>query len=323
MKKLFAVLLASLLVLSLTACGGKSDDSAGSDSAPADLNLEDVYQSLLDQQPKDADELVMLPESSPDILDGFYPGLSDLELKQQVFYAAPVTGFATEVMLVEVADSKDLDTVKEIFTQRIADASDESGCYPETAEIWASRAVVQTSGNYAAMIVLPDGYTIPDNVKLCFAAVRHILPDQRDAEECVSDAYLRAWNAIPPEQPTSLGAYLARITRNLALDRYDYQHAEKRSSDLTCAFEELEAVLPTAERAEDAADRLTLQQVLTDVLRAQTREARTYFIRRYWYGESISEIAAACRAGEGAVRVSLFRTRNRLRKALEKGGIAL
>ena len=70
MKKLFAVLLASLLVLSLTACGGKSDDSAGSDRAPADLNLEDVYQSLLDQQPKDADELVMLPESSPDILDG-------------------------------------------------------------------------------------------------------------------------------------------------------------------------------------------------------------------------------------------------------------
>ena len=164
MKKLFAVLLASLLVLSLTACGGKSDDSAGSDSAPADLNLEDVYQSLLDQQPKDADELVMLPESSPDILDGFSPGLSDLELKQQVFYAAPVTGFATEVMLVEVADSKDLDTVKEIFTQRIADASDESGCYPETAEIWASRAVVQTSGNYAAMIVLPDGSIIPDNV---------------------------------------------------------------------------------------------------------------------------------------------------------------
>ena len=151
----------------------------------------------------------------------------------------------------------------------------------------------------------------------------NILGNALDAEECANDTYLSVWNAIPPEQPTSLGAYLARITRNLALDRYDYQHAEKRSSDLTCAFEELEAVLPTAERAEDAADRLTLQQVLNDFLRAQTREARTYFIRRYWYGESISEIAAACRAGEGAVRVSLFRTRNRLRKALEKGGIAL
>ena len=151
----------------------------------------------------------------------------------------------------------------------------------------------------------------------------NILRCREDTEEIAADTYLAAWNAIPPEQPTSLGAYLARITRNLALDRYDYQHAEKRSSDLTCAFEELEAVLPTAERTEDAADRLTLQQVLNDFLRAQTREARTYFIRRYWYGESISEIAAACRAGEGAVRVSLFRTRNRLRKALEKGGIAL
>ena len=159
--------------------------------------------------------------------------------------------------------------------------------------------------------------------KLLYRIAGNILGNAQDAEECTSDTYLDVWNAIPPEQPISLGAYLARITRNLALDRYDYQHAEKRSSDLTCAFEELEAVLPTAERAEDAADRLTLQQVLNDFLRAQTREARTYFIRRYWYGESISEIAAACRAGEGAVRVSLFRTRNRLRKALEKGGIAL
>ena len=159
--------------------------------------------------------------------------------------------------------------------------------------------------------------------KLCLSTARHILPDQRDAEECVSDAYLRAWNAIPPEQPASLGAYLARITRNLALDRYDYHHAEKRSSDLTCAFEELEAVLPAAEHQEDTAEQMAFRQLLNDFLRAQTREARTYFIRRYWYGESIAEIARACRAGESSVRVSLFRTRNRLRKALEKGGIAL
>lgn len=157
--------------------------------------------------------------------------------------------------------------------------------------------------------------------KLCFAAAQHILPDQRDAEECVSDAYLRAWNSIPPEQPASLRAYLARITRNLALDRYDYQHAEKRISNLTSAFEELEAILPAVERPEDAADRMTLHQVLNDFLRSQTREARTYFIRRYWYGESIAEIAHCCRVREVTVRVSLFRTR--LRSALEKGEIAL
>ena len=159
--------------------------------------------------------------------------------------------------------------------------------------------------------------------KYCHTVAMNILYSHEDSEECVNDTWLRAWGAIPPKRPAMLRTFLGKITRNLALDRYDYQHAEKRSSDLTCAFEELEAVLPTAERTEDAADRLTLQQVLNDFLRAQTREARTYFIRRYWYGESISEIAAACRAGEGAVRVSLFRTRNRLRKALEKGGIAL
>ena len=157
----------------------------------------------------------------------------------------------------------------------------------------------------------------------CTSISQNILGSKEDAEECVSDAYLRAWNAIPPEQPASLGAYLARITRNLALDRYDYHHAEKRSSDLTCAFEELEAVLPAAEHQEDTAEQMAFRQLLNDFLRAQTREARTYFIRRYWYGESIAEIARACRAGESSVRVSLFRTRNRLRKALEKGGIAV
>lgn len=161
MKRMAADLLVALLVLGLTACAGKRDGSGG---VSEDLALNDVYQSLLDQQPQDAEELVMLPESSPDIIDSFYPGLNDIELKQQVYYLAPVTGFATEVMLVEAANADDMDAVKEIFVQRITIGSDESGCYPETAAVWSSRAVVQTSGNYAAMIVLPEGYTIPDNI---------------------------------------------------------------------------------------------------------------------------------------------------------------
>ena len=86
--------------------------------------------------------------------------------------------------------------------------------------------------------------------RLCLSVARRILPDERDAEECASDALLRAWNAIPPERPRSLGAYLARLTRNLALDRYAYNQAEKRSTALTGAFEELEPFLP------DAADSL-------------------------------------------------------------------
>lgn len=163
MKKLMATMMAALLVLSLAACGGKADASGKEDAFPENLDLNEVYQTLMDLQPEN-DAPVMLPESNPEIIDGFYPGLSDITLKQQVFYTAPVTGFATEVMLVEVSDAGDLDTVKEIFQQRIDAGSDASGCYPETAEIWSSRAVVQSAGNYAAMIVLPDNCTIPDDV---------------------------------------------------------------------------------------------------------------------------------------------------------------
>lgn len=76
--------------------------------------------------------------------------------------------------------------------------------------------------------------------KRCLAAARHILPDDRDAEECVSDVWLRLWNAIPPERPRSLAAYITTVTRRLALDKCDYNRAAQRRSDLTVAFEELE-----------------------------------------------------------------------------------
>lgn len=72
----------------------------------------------------------------------------------------------------------------------------------------------------------------------------HILPDARDAEECVSDVWLRLWNAIPPERPRSLAAYITTVTRRLALDKCDYNRAAQRRSDLTVAFEELEAACP-------------------------------------------------------------------------------
>lgn len=82
--------------------------------------------------------------------------------------------------------------------------------------------------------------------KRCLAAARHILPDDRDAEECVSDVWLRLWNAIPPERPRSLAAYITTVTRRLALDKCDYNRAAQRRSDLTVAFEELEGCLPAA-----------------------------------------------------------------------------
>lgn len=156
---------------------------------------------------------------------------------------------------------------------------------------------------------------------LCQSVVRRILPDQRDVEECVNDMYLRIWNAIPPERPSSLCAYMARVARNLALDRYSYNSASQRNSALTAAFEELEPWLPAHVGDPDStAENLYFRHVLNDFLRTQSSEARRFFLRRYWYGETCREIAESSQVSEAKVRTSLFRMRERLRSALEKEG---
>ena len=159
--------------------------------------------------------------------------------------------------------------------------------------------------------------------RLCLSVARRILPDERDVEECLSETLFRVWDSIPPQRPASLGAYMARIARNLALDRLDYNRAGVRSTALTAAFEELEACLPAAGDAELAAESGELRETLNRFLRAQPENARVCFLRRYWYGESIAEIADACGAGSGRIRSSLFRTRARLRKRLEEEGVFL
>lgn len=157
---------------------------------------------------------------------------------------------------------------------------------------------------------------------LCFSTARRILPDARDAEECVSDVWMRIWNAIPPERPRHLGAYIARIARNLALDRFHYNSAEKRSTALTEAFEELEFCLPQTGQLPPE-ERQAFSDFIAAFLRRLNRESRIFFVRRYWYGESVEEIARAWGVSEGKVKSSLFRTRTRLRTDLEREGVLL
>lgn len=156
--------------------------------------------------------------------------------------------------------------------------------------------------------------------RLCLSIARKILPDERDSEECVSDTWLRAWNAIPPERPASLRAWLARVTRNLALDRYDYNHQDKRSSALTVAFEELEGALITGSGGDMDAflEGEDFRAFLNDFLRSLPEQTRRCFLRRYWYGDSVREIARSCHMSEGTVKSSLFRTRQRLKDALKE-----
>ena len=155
---------------------------------------------------------------------------------------------------------------------------------------------------------------------LCRSIVSNILPDFRDVDECISDTYLRVWRSIPPQHPARLDSYIARVARNAALDRYDYNSAGLRNSALTMAYEELEYALPSRDEAVDA---MAFRTFLNQFLRSQKKDARIMFIRRYWYGDSVQQIAAAFGCGEEKVKSSLFRTRNKLRNAMIKEGIYL
>ena len=155
---------------------------------------------------------------------------------------------------------------------------------------------------------------------LCRSIISRILSDKRDVEECTSDTYLRVWNSIPPHRPERLDCYLARISRNVALDRYDYNTASMRNSGLTCAFEELALYLPSHDSETDAVEFRTF---INRFLRSLPQESRMMFLRRYWYGENIGEIAKAFECSEEKVKSSLFRTRKKLREAMIKEGIYL
>ena len=155
---------------------------------------------------------------------------------------------------------------------------------------------------------------------LCRSIISNILPDTRDVEECTNDTYLRVWNSIPPHHPARLDSYLARIARNVALDRYDYNTASMRKTDLSLAYEELELYLPSCEKEPDTVEFRTF---INRFLRSLPKTSRMMFIRRYWYGESIGEIAMAFEYSEEKVKSSLFRTRNKLREAMIKEGIYL
>ena len=154
---------------------------------------------------------------------------------------------------------------------------------------------------------------------MCQAIARRILYDERDSEECVNDTWFQTWNAIPPQRPTYLGGFVGRITRNLALNRLAHNRAQKRDSSLEETFMELSDSLP--DPGDRVTDEVTFHDFLNRFLRRQSEEQRRYFLRRYWYGMSVREIALECGVGEEKVKSALFRVRNKLRQAMEEEGI--
>lgn len=151
---------------------------------------------------------------------------------------------------------------------------------------------------------------------------RRLLPVREDAEERVNDTYLGAWNAIPPARPAHFFAFLAKLCRNLACNRLDWLNAAKRRADVVSLTDELAACVPGADGGREQALR-ELGGLLSDFLRGLPQESRLFFLRRYWFMDSVKEIAERYAVGESRVKTSLFRTRRRLREYLEKEGISV
>ena len=150
----------------------------------------------------------------------------------------------------------------------------------------------------------------------CHKLAFNILGDPNDAEETVSDALFQLWQAIPPEKPKSLGAYFAKITRNIALNRIERSNAKKRGSgELPLVLDELDYCVPSSHSTEAAVDARMLSAVINRFLSSQKETARAIFLKRYWYMRPISEIAAETGFSESKV-ITLMRTRNALREYL-------
>ena len=155
----------------------------------------------------------------------------------------------------------------------------------------------------------------------CFAIAHNILSSAQDAEECVNDTWLHTWNAIPPQRPSVLSSFLGRITRNLALHIFRREHAEKRGGGETAlVFEELSECVSGRDRIEQAIDEKELQRAINDFLSALPVKKRKIFVRRYWYAESVAQIAARMDMTENRVSVILHRLRAALRSFLEERG---
>ena len=157
----------------------------------------------------------------------------------------------------------------------------------------------------------------------CYSIAYHLLHSPQDAEETVSDTYHAAWNAMPPEKPRSLRAWLGKVVRNLSLGRWNREHRLRRSAGVTELLGELEDCLPAPDTAERALEAGELRETLDRWLASLSRVDRILFVRRYWYGVPLNVLAMERNLSPAQLAQKMLRLRQSLRKALEKEGISL
>ena len=149
----------------------------------------------------------------------------------------------------------------------------------------------------------------------------NILRSRQDAEECANDTYLAVWDSIPPHRPDPLGAYVCRIARNLAVSKLRSETAQKRDHSLDLVLDEMEDFLPSGADVEADYDYKETVEGINRFLSTLDYDDRYLFVRRYWFADSVQEIAAAMHLRENRVSLRLFRLREKLRKTLQKEGL--
>ncbi|MBQ7335592.1 MAG: sigma-70 family RNA polymerase sigma factor [Clostridia bacterium] len=159
--------------------------------------------------------------------------------------------------------------------------------------------------------------------RYCHYIAYRILENDEDAKEIVNDTFLKVWNTIPPNRPDPLKPYLGMISRQLSIDRYEMYHAQKRAGQVTAVLDELARCIPDADSREDMGESVALTEALNRFVHSLSGKAQKVFVRRYWYTNSISEIAKEYGMKESSVTVLLMRTRKKLKAFLEKEGFYL
>ena len=170
------------------------------------------------------------------------------------------------------------------------------------------QAIRETAGKYGS---------------LCHRIAMNILSSFQDSEECVSDTYGRCWDTMPPQRPFSLRAYVGRIVRNLAISRYRAAHAQKRFAGAEVLLSELEDCVPTPDNVQRSVEAGELGDLISAWLDTLGREERALFLRRYWSGDSVQELARELNVRPNALTKRMLRLRGQLRQYLEKEGVAI
>ncbi len=157
--------------------------------------------------------------------------------------------------------------------------------------------------------------------RLCRSLAQNILSDLRDSEECVSDAYLGVWNAVPPQRPDPLVSFLCRIVKNLSLKRLRTKSAAKRNSAYDLSLDELSGALSRGDEVTEAVEAKELAEMINRFLSALDEQKRVIFLRRYWFCDSVEDIARLVGKSSHYISVQLHRLRRSLRDCLAAEGV--